>query len=79
MIDTLLPFLLLEVATDPGDNTPRQVRLSSELGGVYNWTHDADRDGSHNLSEWGVYPESTAFCDIGITRLQRAFPRDRMA
>ena len=51
-----------------GDN-PWRVRLFTELGGVYNWTDDTDGDGIEDLLKNDMYPESTAFCQIGIQRL----------
>lgn len=51
-----------------GDN-PWRVRLFNELGGVYNWTDDTDGDGIEDLLKNDMYPESTAFCQIGIQRL----------
>lgn len=55
-------------------NNPWQVRLFNELGGVYNWTDDIDRDGLQDQLRQDMYPESTAFCQIGIMRL---WPRRR--
>jgi hypothetical protein len=54
-----------------GDN-PWQVRLFNELGAVYNWTDDTDGDGIEDLLKQDMYPESTAFCQIGILRLLAA-------
>lgn len=51
-----------------GDN-PWRVRLFNELGGVYNWTDDTDGDGIEDLLKNDQYPESTAFCQIGLQRL----------
>ena len=48
-----------------GDN-PFHCRLLNELGGVYNWTDDTDGDGIEDLLKQDMYPESTAFCQIGI-------------
>jgi hypothetical protein len=53
-------------------NNPWQVRLFNELGGVYNWVDDTDGDGIEDLLKQDMYPESTAFCQIGIMRLLRA-------
>lgn len=54
-----------------GDN-PWQVRLFNELGGVYNWSDDTDGDGIEDWLKQDMYPESTAFCQIGILRLIEA-------
>jgi hypothetical protein len=54
-----------------GDN-PWRVRLFTELGGVYNWSDDTDGDGIEDLLKNDLYPESTAFCQIGILRLVAA-------
>ncbi len=56
-------------------NNPWQVRLFNELGAVYNWTDDADRDGLQDQLRQDMYPESTAFCQIGIMRLWQALAR----
>jgi hypothetical protein len=56
-------------------NNPWQVRLLNELGGVYNWTDDTDRDGIEDLLKQDMYPESTAFCQIGIIRLIQSIAR----
>ena len=48
------------------------MRLFNELGGVYNWVDDTDGDGIEDLLKQDMYPESTAFCQIGIMRLLRA-------
>ena len=56
-------------------NNPWQVRLFNELGAVYNWTDDADRDGLQDQLRQDMYPESTAFCQIGIMRLWQAIAR----
>ncbi len=53
-------------------NNPWQVRLFNELGGVYNWVDDSDGDGIEDLLKQDMYPESTAFCQIGIMRLLQA-------
>ena len=57
-----------------GDN-PWQVRLFNELGGVYNWTDDTDHDGLQDQLKQDMYPESTAFCQIGLLRLWQALGR----
>ena len=49
-----------------------QARLFNELGAVYNWTDDANRDGVQDQLRQDLYPESTAFCQIGILRLCQA-------
>jgi hypothetical protein len=59
-----------------GDN-PWQLRLFNELGGVYNWTDDTDGDGIEDLLKQDMYPESTAYCQIGILRLLRALAGNR--
>lgn len=51
-----------------GDN-PFRVRILSELGGVYNWVEDTDGDGVEDRLVFDLYPESTAFCQIGIMHL----------
>lgn len=57
-----------------GDN-PWHVRLFNELGAVYNWTEDTDGDGLQDLLRRDFYPESTAFCQIGILRFLETLPR----
>ena len=57
------------IVSDLCGNNPWQVRLFNELGGVYNWTDDTDGDGVQDLLKQDLYPESTAFCQIGILRL----------
>lgn len=54
-----------------GDN-PFGVRLMNELGGVYNWTEDSNGDGIEDYLKQDMYPESTAFCQIGTMHLMRA-------
>jgi len=54
-----------------GDN-PWHMRLFNELGAVYNWTDDTDGDGIEDLVRQDMYPESTAFCQIGIMHLLRS-------
>jgi hypothetical protein len=54
-----------------GDN-PWQARLFNELGGVYNWTDDTNGDGIEDLLKQDMYPESTAFCQIGLMRLMES-------
>ncbi|MHB0997676.1 MAG: hypothetical protein ACYC27_00405 [Armatimonadota bacterium] len=54
-----------------GDN-PFGVRLLNEIGGVYNWTEDSDGDGIEDYLKQDMYPESTAFCQIGTMHLMRA-------
>jgi hypothetical protein len=50
---------------------PWGVRLFNETGGVYNWVDDTDRDGSEDYLKYDMYPESTAFCQIGTMHLLR--------
>lgn len=45
---------------------PWHVRLFNELGAVYNWVEDTDGDGIEDYLKQDMYPESTAFCQIGI-------------
>lgn len=59
-----------------GDN-PFRVRILSELGGVYNWVEDTDGDGIEDKLQFDMYPESTAFCDIGIMHLLEAMATER--
>jgi hypothetical protein len=59
-------------------NNPWQVRLFNELGGVYNWTDDLNHDGVQDLLKQDMYPESTAFCQIGIMRLWQAIDKNRV-
>lgn len=54
-----------------GDN-PWQMRLFNELGAVYNWTEDTNGDGVEDLVRQDLYPESTAFCQIGIMHRLRS-------
>lgn len=54
---------------------PWHVRLLNELGGVYNWVEDTDGDGVEDQLRQDMYPESTAFCQIGIRRLMDAICR----
>jgi hypothetical protein len=48
---------------------PFRVRLFNEMGGVYNWTDDTNGDGVEDKMKQDMYPESTAFCQIGILHL----------
>lgn len=57
------------IVSDLCGNNPWQVRLFNELGGVYNWSEDTDGDGIEDLLRMDLYPESTAFCQIGLLRL----------
>ena len=59
-----------------GDN-PWQVRLFNELGGVYNWVDDWDGDGVEDILKQDMYPESTAFCQIGILHLIEALAANK--
>ncbi len=54
---------------------PWRVRLLNELGGVYNWVEDRNGDGIEDHLKQDMYPESTAFCQIGINHLLRAIQR----
>ena len=54
---------------------PWHVRLFNEIGGVYNWVDDMDGDGVEDYLKQDMYPESTAFCQIGIFHLLRAMAR----
>jgi len=51
-----------------GDN-PFHVRLLNELGAVYNWTDDTDGDGLEDKLKQDMYPEASAFTEIGILSL----------
>ena len=51
-----------------GDN-PFHVRLLNEIGGVYNWTDDTDGDGIEDKLKQDMYPEASAFTQIGILSL----------
>lgn len=55
-----------------GDN-PFGVRLLNETGGVYNWVEDSNGDGVEDYMKQDMYPESTAFNQIGIMHLMRLF------
>ncbi|MBQ9359319.1 MAG: hypothetical protein IJT95_07240 [Abditibacteriota bacterium] len=48
-----------------GDN-PLKIRVLTETGGVYNWFEDTDGDGVEDAAFNNMYPESTAFCQIGL-------------
>ena len=54
-----------------GEN-PWNARLLTELGGVYNWVTDSDGDGVEDRLQADLYPESTAFCAMGIRALLEA-------
>jgi hypothetical protein len=54
---------------------PWQVRLFNELGGVLDWTGDTDGDRFQDQLRQDMYPESTAFGQIGISRLWPARAR----
>jgi len=58
-------------------NNPMKVRLLTETGGVYNWSDDCDGDGVEDTIKQDIYPESTAFCQIGILRLLMSFPEPK--
>ncbi|MBP5274459.1 MAG: hypothetical protein ILO36_05950 [Abditibacteriota bacterium] len=47
-------------------NNPPGIRIFSETGGVYNWAEDTDGDGAEDTVYNNMYPESTAFCQIGL-------------
>lgn len=53
-----------------GDN-PFQARLFNELGAVYNFVTDNDADGIEDRLQHDLYPESTAFVQIGLLHLLR--------
>lgn len=55
-----------------GDN-PWQVRLFTETGGIYNWSDDSDGDGVEDRLKFDIYPESSAFCQIGLLRLLQRY------
>jgi len=59
-------------------NNPWHVRLLNEMGGVYNWVEDTDRDGIEDQMNQDMYPESTTFCQIGINHLLRAYVRPEL-
>ena len=47
-------------------NNPLGTRILNETGGVYNWSEDRDKDGFEEFYAQNMYPESTAFSQIGI-------------
>lgn len=47
-------------------NNPMGTRLLNETGGVYNWSEDRNGDGYEDYYGQTMYPESTAFSQIGI-------------
>lgn len=49
-------------------NNPFQTRLLTELGGVYNYVYDTDGDTIEDRLSFDLYPESTAFVQIGVLR-----------
>lgn len=51
---------------------PWKVRLLNELGGVYNYVQDTDRDGIEDCLIQDMYPESTSFVQIGMNHLFNA-------
>ena len=57
-------------------NNPLKVRLLTETGGVYNWSDDTNGDGIEDTIKADMYPESTAFVQIGILRLLKSLPKD---
>lgn len=50
---------------------PWGLRLLTETGGVYNWVEDKNLDGVEDELKYDLYPESTAFCQIGIMYYMR--------
>jgi hypothetical protein len=54
---------------------PWHARLLNELGGVYNWVEDMDGDGVEDYLKQDMYPESTAYCQIGIMHLMENLAR----
>lgn len=53
-------------------NNPFDARVFTELGGVYNFVTDTDGDTVEDRLHFDLYPESTAFVQIGVLRhLQR--------
>lgn len=60
------------VVSDLCGANPWGVRLFNELGAVYNWSDDTDGDSVEDQLKMDLYPESTAFCQIGIQHLVEA-------
>ena len=55
-------------------SNPFKVRLFTETGGIYNWSNDNDGDGIEDKIKQDMYPESSAFTQIGILRLIGSLP-----
>ena len=49
-------------------NNPFDARLFTEVGGVYNFVTDTDGDTIEDRLHFDLYPESTAFVQIGVLR-----------
>jgi len=49
-------------------NNPFEARLLTETGGVYNFVTDTDGDTIEDRLHFDLYPESTAFVQIGLFR-----------
>lgn len=49
-------------------NNPFDARLFTEVGGVYNFVTDTDGDTIEDRLHFDLYPESTAFVQIGLLR-----------
>jgi len=49
-------------------NNPFDARLYTELGAVYNFVKDTDGDTVEDRLHFDLYPESTAFVQIGLLR-----------
>lgn len=49
-------------------NNPFDARLFTETGGVYNFVTDTDGDTLEDRLHFDLYPESTAFVQIGVLR-----------
>ncbi|HRE81411.1 MAG TPA: hypothetical protein PLN52_10205 [Opitutaceae bacterium] len=59
---------LEEVAGYFCGNNPFDARLLTETGGVYNFVTDTDGDTVEDRLHYDLYPESTAFVQIGLLR-----------
>ena len=68
----------LALVSDLCGKNPLRVRLLTETGGVYNCSDDTDGDGLEDRIRQDMYPESTAFSQIGILRLIRSLPEPAM-
>jgi len=62
------------LVTELCGNNPFKARLLTETGGVYNWSDDTDGDGIEDKIKQDLYPESSAFVEIGILRLLKSLP-----